>query len=161
MHRQNILLFSNRFLYFIHWLALDWPGFELSDPLSVLQIPARQKFVYWASRHNALASQIGSNDGEATISTHVCAPWSVWPDLANFCHFGKSLQVFGKFSTVYFLFAQMLSLLWQICDIIGLIFIVSNGQILKKSNYLVTMAQTWPHFTDLKFSSKSVIAVEN
>ena len=27
---------------------------------------------------------------------------AVWPDLAKFRHFGKSLQVFGKFLTVYF-----------------------------------------------------------
>ena len=48
----------------------------------------------------------------------------MWPD-AKFRHFGKSLLV-------YFSFGKMLSLLWQICDIIGLIFIVANGQILKK-----------------------------
>ena len=51
----------------------------------------------------------------------------------RFGHFGKSLQVFGKFLTVYFLFGKMLSLLWQICDIIGLYFIVANGQILKNN----------------------------
>ena len=51
---------------------------------------------------------------------------TVWPDLANFCHF-------GKFLTVYFLFGKVLSLLWQICDIIWLIFIVSNGPILKNN----------------------------
>ena len=44
---------------------------------------------------------------------------SVWPDLAKFCHFGKILQVFGVFWAVYFLFGKMLSLLWQICYIIG------------------------------------------
>ena len=54
---------------------------------------------------------------------------SVWPDLARFRHFGKSLQVFGKFLTVYFLFGKILSLLWPIRDIIGLIFIAANGQI--------------------------------
>ena len=48
------------------------------------------------------------------------------PDLAEFHHFGKSLQVLGKFLIVYFLFGKMLTLLWQICDIIGLIFIVGN-----------------------------------
>ena len=57
----------------------------------------------------------------------------VWPDLVKFRHFGKSLQVFGKFLTVYFLFGKMLSTLWQICDIIGLIFIASNGQTLKNN----------------------------
>ena len=44
---------------------------------------------------------------------------SVWPDLGKFCHFGKILQVFGVFWAVYFLFGKMLSLLWQICYIIG------------------------------------------
>ena len=34
---------------------------------------------------------------------------------------------------VYFLFGKMLSLLWQICDIIGVIFIVASGQILKNN----------------------------
>ena len=57
----------------------------------------------------------------------------VWPDLAKFRHFVKSLQVFGNFLTVYFLFGKMLSLLWQICDIIGLIFNVANVQILKNN----------------------------
>ena len=41
--------------------------------------------------------------------------------------------VIGKFLTVYFLFGKMLSLLWQIWYIIGLIFIVANGQILKNN----------------------------
>ena len=50
----------------------------------------------------------------------------VWPDLAKFRHFGKSLQVFGQFLTVCICFGKMLSLLWQIWDIIGLIFIVLN-----------------------------------
>ena len=58
---------------------------------------------------------------------------AVRPDLTKFRHFGKSLQVFSKFMTVYFLFGKMMSLLWQTCDIIGLIFIVANGQILKKN----------------------------
>ena len=64
----------------------------------------------------------------------------MWPDLAKFRHFGKSLQVLGKFLIVYFLFGKMLSLLWQICDIIGLIFIVANGQILKNN---ITIRSHW------------------
>ena len=35
----------------------------------------------------------------------------------------------------------MLSLLWQICDNIGLIFIVANGQILKNNPTI------WSHYT--------------
>ena len=52
----------------------------------------------------------------------------MWPDLAKFRHFGKSLKVFGTVLMVYFLFGKMLSVLWQICDII---FIVANDQIWK------------------------------
>ena len=58
---------------------------------------------------------------------------SVWPDLAEFRHFGKTLKDFDKLLTVIFLFGKMLSLLWQILCIIGLIFIVANGQILKNN----------------------------
>ena len=47
------------------------------------------------------------------------------------CQYGNILQVFGKFFTVKFVFGKMLSLLWQICNCVGLIFIVGNGQILK------------------------------
>ena len=65
---------------------------------------------------------------------------AVWPDLAKFHHFGKSLQI-NQFFTVYFWFGKMLSLIWQICDIIGLIFIVANGQILK--NNLTIWSHCW------------------
>ena len=47
--------------------------------------------------------------------------------------FGESSRAFGKFLTVYFLFGKLLSLLWQICDIIGLIFVDANGHILKNN----------------------------
>ena len=53
---------------------------------------------------------------------------SVWPDLAKFRHFGKSIQVFG-----------------QICDIIGLIIIVANGQILKNNLTTWSRCQTVPN----------------
>ena len=46
-------------------------------------------------------------------------------------NFDKSLKVFCKFLMIYFLLGKMLSLLRQISDIIGLIFIVANGQIKK------------------------------
>ena len=67
-------------------------------------------------------------------ASYLPSPWSslgVWPDLAKFRHFCKSLKVFWKFLIVYFLFRKAMSRLWQICDIIGLIFMVANGQILK------------------------------
>ena len=57
---------------------------------------------------------------------------AVWPDLAKFCHFGKSLLVFSKFLTVYFLFGKMLSLLWQTCEIFGLIFWLQMAKYLKR-----------------------------
>ena len=38
-----------------------------------------------------------------------------------------------QFLSVYFLFGKMLRLLWRICYIVGLIFIVENGQIVKNS----------------------------
>ena len=65
-----------------------------------------------------------------------------WPDLAKIRHFDKSLQVFGKILTVYFLFGKTLSILCQICDIIGLIFSVANGQILKNN---LTIWSHWLH----------------
>ena len=45
----------------------------------------------------------------------------------------NSLQVFGKFLTVYFLLGKMLCLLLQTCYIFGIIFIVANGQISKNN----------------------------
>ena len=54
-----------------------------------------------------------------------------WPDLAKFRHFCTL--------TAYFLFGKMLSLLWQIWNIIGIIFIVADGKILK---YNLTI---WSH----------------
>ena len=62
-------------------------------------------------------------------------------DLVKFHHFGKSLQVLGNFLTVFFLFGKMLSLLWQICDLIGLFFHVANGQILKNNLTI------WSHYS--------------
>ena len=65
---------------------------------------------------------------------------SVWQNLSKFRHFGKSLQVFGKFLTVFFLFGKMLSLFWQICDIIVLIFHLANDQI------LINNPTIWSHW---------------
>ena len=55
---------------------------------------------------------------------------AVWPDLAKFRHFGKNLKIFDKYLTVNFLFGKMLSLLWQIFDIIGLVFMVKYLKII-------------------------------
>ena len=68
---------------------------------------------------------------------------SVWPDLAKFRHFGKSLQVFGKFLLVYFFFGKMVSILWQICDIIRLNFVVANSQIFKNNLTIWSHWRRW------------------
>ena len=73
---------------------------------------------------------------------------AVWPDLAKFRHFGKTLQVFVKFWTVYFLFGKMFTLLWQIWYFIALIFIVVNGQILKNN---LTIWSHWAAAGFVKF----------
>ena len=52
----------------------------------------------------------------------------IWQNLR---HFGKNFKVFGNILMVNFLFVKMLKLLWQICFITGLIFVVAKGQILK------------------------------
>ena len=67
---------------------------------------------------------------------------SKWSEESSVTRFGKGLQVFGEFLMVYFLFGIMLSLLWRICDIMGLIFIVANGQILKNN------ATIWSHWSE-------------
>ena len=65
--------------------------------------------------------------------------------------FGEILPLWQKFTSLWqkfdslFLFGKMLSLLWQICDIVGLIFSVPNSQTLKKkSNHLVTRSMLGP-----------------
>ena len=67
----------------------------------------------------------------------------MWPDLAKFRQFGNTLQIFGNFLTVHFLFGKMLSLLWQISDTIRLVFFSANGQILKNNLAI------WSHWSTL------------
>ena len=50
----------------------------------------------------------------------------IWRNFATLAKVYKSL---ANFLIVYFVF---LNKFWQICDIIGLIFIVANGQNIKK-----------------------------
>ena len=57
---------------------------------------------------------------------------SVLPDVAKFCHFGKHFKIFANFWSVFFTFCKILSLLWPFCYGNPQIFIVINGQILKK-----------------------------
>ena len=63
------------------------------------------------------------------IFTHIQSD-QIW---RNFTTLAKSVQIFGKFLMICLLFGKMLIILWQIDDIIGLIFIVANGQILKNN----------------------------
>ena len=73
-----------------------------------------------------VASSLKITEGKDRIS-------ALWPDLSKFRQFGKTLQVFGNFSTVYFLFGKMMDLLWQIWNIVWIIFIVAKGQISKNN----------------------------
>ena len=65
--------------------------------------------------------------------------------------FGEILPLWQKFTSLWqkfdslFLFGKMLSLLWQICDIVGLIFSVANGQIFKNN---LTIWSHWVEQTD-------------
>ena len=56
----------------------------------------------------------------------------------NFATLAKVYKSLEFFWTVSFLFGKMLSLLWQICDIIGLIFILATGQILKNNQTILS-----------------------
>ena len=58
------------------------------------------------------------------IEHEAAAVWPIWQNFAN-------MAKFYKFMTFYFLFGKIVNLLWQICYITGLIFIVASGQILK------------------------------
>ena len=79
---------------------------------------------------NTTAYHLGRREASSPPTKDIHA---VVPDLAKICHFGNILQVFSKLLTFYFLSGKMLILFWRICYIIGLIFIVENGQILKNN----------------------------
>ena len=73
--------------------------------------------------------------------------WSVWPDLAKFCHFGIISKVLGNFLRVYLVFGKLFILLWQNYYAIGQFFIVVDSHIL--SNNLVI----WSHWGWLRLSA--------
>ena len=59
----------------------------------------------------------------------------------NFATLANFKSVFGNFSMVYLVFAQILNILWDFCTI-GQIFIVINGQKSEKSlHHLVTLVR--------------------
>ena len=65
---------------------------------------------------------------------------------ARVTRFGEISPLWQKFTSRWqiFLFGKMLSILEEMCEIIGLIFIVANGQILKNNlSHLVTLLGTY------------------
>ena len=107
-------------------------------------LPAPSRCTTWPRRWRGQSSARSRTSFKMNLSMHTVVDWSfclaavvinnatlksVWPNLANFRHFGKILRVFGKFIDGIFPIWQMLSLLWQIGYIIGLIFIVAYGKI--------------------------------
>ena len=68
---------------------------------------------------------------------------AVWPDLTKFHHLWQFLCSLCKF--LYGFLAKLgknFNRLWQKCNAIGQIFIVTNGEILNKyTNYLVTLEE--------------------
>ena len=84
------------------------------------------------------SGNIGGGSSNCQIPFHLLVTFEVSGSVTRF---GERLQVLGKFLMVYLLFGKMLSLLLQICDIIGLIFSVANGQILKNNLTI------WSHWT--------------
>ena len=122
-----------------------------SKTLSIEQFCYLKKRVKWrhvTSRRVTPFPNWGGRKGKILRRRSVCRRLrsvasgfrAVWPDLSNFRHFGKSLPVFGKFLTVHLLLGKILSWRGQIFGIIGLIFIIANGQILKNN------LSIWPHW---------------
>ena len=58
----------------------------------------------------------------------------MWPDLAKFLQFGKTLKPFGILSRVCLVFGKLKNLLWQIFNAIGQIFLAVDDQILNRSS---------------------------
>ena len=69
------------------------------------------------------------------VQTHssILPYWACVTRFGKISPIGQNFSSLAKFLTVHFPFGKMLSLLWQICDIIGLVFIFANGQILKNN----------------------------
>ena len=58
----------------------------------------------------------------------------MWPDLAKFRQFSKSLEIFGNIWKVYLNFGKVENPLWDFLYAFGQNFIIVNGQILKKQS---------------------------
>ena len=126
------------FVYTLHSIhfALYWREWEKGREIEIVY-----NFVRGPNDRTLVTTRWDDRKSASKWRLMIPKPQTVWADLAKFCHFGKRLQVFGKFLTIYCLFGKMLRLLLQICDIIGLIFIVANGQIVK--NNLTIWSHWW------------------
>ena len=67
--------------------------------------PAKKTPKHW----NSYKPRIGSR-----LPGHKFTSQAVWPDLARFHHFSKTLKVFGYSLSVYFVLGQILNLIGQI-----------------------------------------------
>ena len=126
-HSRVFVVFNRLALIFQFSTCSDTPFCWNSTCCLLLLILKHKKLKYFKPTDRSSSKQCSKR-------WCLCLTWplqAVWLDLAKFRHFGKSLPIFGKFLTVYFLFGKMLSLLWQTCDIIGEIFVAANGQMLK------------------------------
>ena len=85
-------------------------------------------FSFHFQRHSPLCVQTWVNSSRVFcphVPHHQCD--QIWQNFATLANVNKYLANVWQF----ILFGKMLSIFWQICDIIGLIFIAANGQILK------------------------------
>ena len=74
----------------------------------------------------------------------------IWQSFATLANFGMCLRV-------HLVLGNILNLLWQNMDAIGLIFTILNSQILNKySTYLVTLVPKWLYTLIVELGTKSV-----
>ena len=90
-------------------------GPEFTDPSSSSDLPASEE-TNW--RGGWLPWTRTDTERQYRVSHNYFAQ-SVWPDLAKFCHFGKSLQIFGKFLTDYFLFGKCWAYFGKFVTLLG------------------------------------------
>ena len=86
----------------------------------MLQLP-RSRLPKAETRNKIENNLIGSN-----------ACLAVWPDLANFRHFGKILKIFRPFWRVYLALGKIINQIWLLFNAIEHIFILENSQKLNK-----------------------------
>ena len=83
------------------------------------------------------------------IMTHTLSltlySYSVWPDLAKFCHLGKLSKVLGKLLRFYLVFGKILNQLWQHFMNFGQIWAFVSSQMMKN------ILAIWSHCSHLPF----------